>query len=322
MALRIALTGATGFVGKTLIPKLLAAGHQVKALVRNPARANLPKEVEVVQGDLNSKEALETLVAGADVVLHVAGAVSGIRLTDFVDANTKGSIKLHSAAMKFGVKRFVFVSSLAAREPWLSYYGESKYYAEVGLAPYKDKMSLCILRPSAVYGPGDTATLPLLQAIMSNTAMIPGSRKSWFSMIHVEDLTNILLEATTGTMTGTFEIDDGEGGYGWGSLFRITRKHFGTPKRAIYIPRSIAMLIGYGGDVLARLRNKQSMVSSNQMRQLYHPNWACAPFGWQRPNPIPLSEGLPATIRWYQSQGLLPKTTSADTSGKTNQAET
>jgi nucleoside-diphosphate-sugar epimerase len=322
MTLRIALTGATGFVGKTLVPKLLAAGHQVKALVRDPQRAKLPAAITVIQGDLQDKKALEILVADTDVVLHVAGAVSGIRLEDFVEANTKGTVNLHSAAMRASAKRFVFVSSLAAREPRLSHYGESKHHAEVSLAPYNEKMALCVLRPSAVYGPGDTATLPLLQALMSKTAIIPGSRKNWFSMIHVEDLANIMVEAVSGTMTGTFELDDGEGGYGWGSLFRITRKHFGTPKRAIYIPRAVAMLIGYGGDMLARLRNKQSMVSSNQMRQLYHPNWACAPFGWQRSYPIPLSEGLPQTIRWYQGQGLLPMTEATDTSGKSNQADT
>jgi hypothetical protein len=123
-------------------------------------------------------------------------------------------------------------------------------------------------------------------------------------------------------MTGTFELDDAQGGYQWQDLMALTKQHFGTPQRSIFIPRSMAMLIGYGGDLFTKLRRKQSMVRSYQMRQLYHNNWTCAAPGWPRENAIPLREGLPATIRWYQSQGLLPKTTSADTSGKTNQAET
>jgi nucleoside-diphosphate-sugar epimerase len=322
MPLRIALTGATGFVGKTLVPKLLVAGHDVKALVRDPARANLPEKVEAFQGSLADEESLKSLTQNCDVVLHVAGAISGLTSGDFIKANFHGSNAIALAAKQNGVKRFVYVSSLAATQPQIGPYGHSKAIAEQSLKVIFKDDQLLILRPCAVYGPGDTATLPLLQALMSKSAIIPGASNNRFGMIHVEDLANILVAATSGNMTGTFELDDSEGGYMWQDLISLTQKHFGTPTRQFYIPRSVAMLIGYGGDALTKLRGKQSMVRSYQMRQLYHDNWTCAAPGWPRENAIPLSEGMPATIRWYQAQGLLPITVRADTSGKTNQADT
>jgi nucleoside-diphosphate-sugar epimerase len=322
MPLRIALTGATGFVGKSLVPKLLEAGHQVKVLVRDPQRSNLPGKVKAIQGTLADEEALQSLTQDCDVVLHVAGAVSAMTSEDFIKANFHGSNAIALAAKQNGVKRFVYVSSLAATQPEIGPYGHSKAIAEESLKVIFKDDQLLILRPCAVYGPGDTATLPLLQALMSKTAIIPGARQNRFGMIHVEDLANILVEAASGNMTGTFELDDTRGGYRWQDLIALTKQHFGTPSRQFFIPRSIAMLIGYGGDLFTKLRGKPSIVRSFQMRQLYHNNWTCAAPGWRRDGAIPLHVGLPATIRWYQSQGLLPKTTSADTSGKTHQAET
>jgi nucleoside-diphosphate-sugar epimerase len=324
MPLRIALTGATGFVGKTLIPKLLAAGHLVRALVRDPSRATLPTNVETIQGSLADQEALKKLVQGCDVVLHVAGAISGLTPDDFMKANFHGTNAIALATKQQGIKRFVYVSSLAATEPELGPYGKSKAIAEQSLKVIFSQDQLLILRPCAIYGPGDTATLPLLQALMSDTAVIPGMRGNRFSMIHVEDLANILAETASGNATGTFELDDTEGGHSWPELIALTQKHFGKPKRSIYIPRGVATLLGHGGDMIASMRRKQSMVNSNQIRQLYHENWTCAEPGWPRSNAIPLKDGLPQTIRWYQAQGLLPMGSSVDTSSthQSDQAET
>jgi nucleoside-diphosphate-sugar epimerase len=323
MPLRIALTGATGFVGKSLVPKLLAAGHQVKALVRDPARAKLPTAIETIQGALADETALQRLVQDVDVVLHMAGAVSGLAADDFMKANFHGTNATALAAKQNGIKRFIYVSSVAATQPQLGPYGRSKANAEQSLKVIFQDSQLLILRPSAVYGPHDTATLPLLQALMSNTAIIPGTRTNRFGMIHVEDLANILIDAATGSATGTFELDDTEGGHVWPDLIALTQKHFGTPTRQLYIPRSAAMLLGYAGDMLAMVHGKPSMVRSYQIRQLYHDNWTCAAPGWPRSTAIALKDGLPETIRWYQSQGLLPMGRSVVRSGdNSNQAET
>lgn len=314
MPLRIALTGATGFVGKALVPKLMAAGHHVRALARDPDRLAQSNILMIVKGSLADAGAVTRLVSGCDVVLHVAGAVSGLTADDFMHANFHGTNSIALAAKEQGVKRFVYVSSLAATQPHLGPYGKSKAIAEQSLKVVFEESQLLILRPSAVYGPGDTATLPLLQALLSNTAVIPGTSENRFGMIHVDDLANILVEAATGMATGTRELDDAQGGHSWHELVALTRQHFGTPRRVIYLPRALAMAAGFVGDAFTLLSRKPSMVRSHQMRQLYHQNWVCAAPGWPRSNAIALAQGLPETVRWYQKQGQLPQSQPMDRS--------
>mgnify|MGYP000986778648 CR=1 FL=1 len=314
MPLRIALTGATGFVGKTLLPKLLDAGHDVKALVRDPAKLSAQPRLIAVRGALDNTMALSELVKDTDVVVHVAGVISAPSQHGFIKGNVDGTRNLAHAAREAAVPRFVHISSLAATEPTLGNYGASKFAAENVLRDLMGSRQLCILRPSAVYGPGDTATLPLLKALLSATALLPGTRRNRFGMIQVDDLARIIADAATTGQPGTFELDDTQGGHTWPELVNVTQHSFGTPRRVVYIPRALAMGLGYAGDVATRLTGKPALARSGQIRQLYHQDWLCKPPGWPRENPILLAEGLPQTIRWYQAQGLLPRTDRDDTS--------
>jgi nucleoside-diphosphate-sugar epimerase len=176
---------------------------------------------------------------------------------------------------------------------------------------------LKILRPSAVYGPGDKATLPLLKALLAHTAVIPGSKDARFSMIHVDDVAVELLRAAETEDTGVFELDDGEGGHDWAELISIVRENFGTAKRVVFIPRGVATTVGAMGDGLAMILRKPMMISAKQMRQLYHPDWVVS--AGQQNKRIGLADGLPSTIRWYQAKGLLPHISAEKT---TTQGET
>lgn len=312
MPLRIAVTGATGFVGKALMPLLSMAGFEIAALVRNPQMAKLHGSVRVVQGNLQNLEALDALTRGADVVLHVAGAINGVTRGDFFTANVDGTLAVAQAARKNGVKHFILVSSLSAREPRLNFYGESKAAAEFALQGFVDDMKITIIRPSAVYGPGDKATLPLLKALTSSIALIPGTSTARFGMVHVEDVAGVLIKAAHQGVAGLFEIDDGSGGHRWAELVAITQETFGVPRKVFFIPRSFAMALGAAGDAIAKLRGKPSIVGRGQLRQIYHEDWRVAGAAWLHHNFIPLQQGLPDTIRWYQAQGLLPLRRSAD----------
>jgi nucleoside-diphosphate-sugar epimerase len=314
VTLTIAITGATGFVGKTLLPLLLSAGHRLAVLARNPSATQFDNSIRVIKGDLQNTVALNDLTQNADVVLHIAGVVSGVRRSDFMAANLVGTVALAKAAKANGVRRFVYVSSLAAREPSLTAYGESKAAAEQALLAMAGDMEICILCPAAVYGPGDTATLPLLQALMSNTAMIPGSKAAVFAMVHVEDVARALAASVDGP-TGRFELHDGSTGHSWSELIAITRKHFGTPARVVFIPEVFAMGLGHIGDIIAKSRNRVWLVGTQQIKQIYHPDWRVKGTAWPLQNPISLKDGLPQTIRWYHAQGLLPQRGVVDRSG-------
>jgi nucleoside-diphosphate-sugar epimerase len=304
--MRVAVTGATGFVGKALLPRLLADGHLVSALVRDPT-AVLPDGVQVVRGGLGDEAALSRLVQGADVVLHIAGCISALNARDYFRTNVDGTIALAKAAVLQQVKRFVHVSSLAARVPKLGGYGASKAAAEQALQGFADDLQICVLRPSAVYGPGDQATLPLLKALMSRVAFIPGTQAARFSMIHVDDVAKVLLDAVLHSPVGQFELDDHGGGHTWHALQAVTRTSFGTPRVGFFIPRAVAMTLGWVADRVGQLRGKPWLTSTGQMRQIYYADWVVQGQRWPLPNPTSLHQGLPATIRWYQAQGLLPQ---------------
>ncbi|MCB2044888.1 MAG: NAD(P)-dependent oxidoreductase, partial [Novosphingobium sp.] len=147
----IALTGGTGFVGQALIDRALGDGLALKALARKPQE---PCEgIDWIQGDLADSDALAELVTGAEAVVHVAGVVSAPDAAGFEAGNVAGTLNLIQAALNAGVPRFVFVSSLSAREPGLSDYGASKLRAEKLLKA--STLDWTIVRPPAIYGPRD-----------------------------------------------------------------------------------------------------------------------------------------------------------------------
>jgi nucleoside-diphosphate-sugar epimerase len=305
--MRIALTGATGFVGRPVARLLAARGHEVSVLVRSSSRLEDAGAMRVVTGDLFNKAALAELTSGCDVVLHLAGAIKARAREAFLAVNRDGTANLVEASAEGGVGRFVYVSSLAAREPRLSAYGASKHAAEQAVAAAAPDMDTLIIRPPVVYGPGDEATLPLLRMLMGRMAIIPGRSGQRFSLIHVDDLAAILCLAAESQRTGLAEVDDLAGGHGWDDLLAITRHLFGAPQNSIFVPFGMASLAGSLADAWAAVSGHALMVSRGKIRELYHPDWVATGENWPRPNPIALSQGLPATIRWYQAQGKLPR---------------
>ena len=208
--MKLAITGGTGFVGSHLIDAALAAGHEVTALTR---REQPPRDgLEWVAGDLDDRDALERLVGDADAVIHVAGVISAPDAAGFEQGNVDGTLAMLAAATAGGVHRFVHVSSLAAREPKLSLYGASKARAEELV--HGSGLDWAIVRPPAVYGPGDKETLELFRMAKLGLMLMPP--KGRVSVIHVDDLARLLLAlAAPAAPSGILiEADDGRPG-GW-----------------------------------------------------------------------------------------------------------
>lgn len=301
------MTGATGFAGRHVVEALRRVGHLVRVLARDPARAGFPGEVEVVPGDLARAEALAQLVAGADAVLHVAGAIMAVDDAGFFAVNADGTQALVAAAEAAGVPRFVQVSSLAAREPRLSPYGASKRAGEEAVQASALASRAVIIRPPAVYGPGDKATLPLLRALTQHVSVIPSTARSRFSLIHVHDLAEILTAAVTAPRGGVVEVSDGTpGGYGWPEVLAAAEAATGIRVRAVFLPRALPALVGALSEQLARARGVATIVSRGKIAELYHPDWVTHGEGWPLPRSIRFAEGFASTLAWYRAQGWLP----------------
>jgi nucleoside-diphosphate-sugar epimerase len=303
----IVLTGATGFVGRAVVAEALAQGHGVRALVRDQARAALPDAVGLVQGDLGDGPALSRLAAGADAVIHAAGAISARSPADFFAVNEAGSVAVAQAAAAQTVGRFVQVSSLSARAPGLSTYGASKRAGEEGVSRISGLSSLAIIRPPAVYGPGDRATLPLLKALTQSPAVIPGRRAARFSLILVTDLARILVAAATSARTGLVEIDDGKaGGYDWFELAQLASQSEGRTISPLFLPYGLAASIAGIAEFAALAAGRAPILSRDKMRELYHPDWVAQGEGWPLPGITGFAQGFARTVQWYRDAKWLP----------------
>ena len=204
---RILVTGATGFVGRALVRRLLADGRKVRAAVR-PTSAALPAAVErVVVEDIGPDTDWRAALAGVDAVVHLAARAHVLRDSSpdahalYRAVNTLGALRLAEAAASLGVRRFVFLSSvrvhgdrsigapfdeaspLAAQDP----YGSSKVEAERGLASLAaaGRLEPVILRPPLVYGHDAKGNFARLVALVARGALLPlGSVHNCRSLVY------------------------------------------------------------------------------------------------------------------------------------------
>jgi len=301
--MRLAITGGTGFVGAHLIDVAIAAGHQVKALTR---REQAPRDgVEWISGDLHDRDALERLVGDADAVIHVAGVITAASAAAFELGNVAGTLAMLAAATAGGVHRFVHVSSLAAREPKLSLYGASKHKAEALV--HGSGLDWVIVRPPAVYGPGDKETLELFRMAKLGLMLMPP--KGRVSVIHVDDLARLLLAFAAPTAPSNLLIEEDDGrpnGWTHREFATALGKAVGT-KPAIVSSPGIVLRLAARADQL--VRGPRAKLTVDRAAYFSHRNWviepkrACPADLWQPQ--IATDEGLAQTADWYRAQGWL-----------------
>lgn len=297
--LTLAITGGTGFVGGMLVRQALAAGHRVRALARRPQPAQ--NGLDWIAGDLADPHALSTLCADADAVIHVAGVVNAPDRAGFVAGNIAGTRAMLAAAG--AGRRFVHVSSLAAREPNLSVYGWSKAEAEhlVEASP----TNWAIVRPPAIYGPGDLDQLDLFKLARKGLALLPPPGR--LSLIAVDDLARLLL-ALAGDRTPhvLYEADDGTGGLTSADYARAIGGAVGRHVLPLHLPRG---LLSLAATLDRRFRGAEARLTHDRVAYLCHPDWTIDPA--RRPPPalwtpaISTAQGLADTVRWYRANALL-----------------
>ncbi|MCY7339936.1 MAG: NAD(P)H-binding protein [Sphingomonas bacterium] len=300
-AVTIALTGATGFVGARMLDLALAAGHSVRALTRRPQS---PRDGVIwIDGALDTPAALAELVEGVDAVIHVAGVINAPDAAGFEAGNVIGTGAMLAAAEAAGTRRFVHVSSLAAREPDLSCYGASKARSEALVAA--SPLSTAIVRPPAVYGPGDRETLELFKLAARGIVVLPPSGK--LSLIHVDDLARLLLALATGNTSGLIEPDDGRpSAWTHREFGQALGRAVGKTVRILSVPR-LLMALAARADRLVRGANAR--LTPDRAAYFCHPDWAVSidravPAALWRPQ-IDTQQGLAETALWYRAAGWL-----------------
>jgi nucleoside-diphosphate-sugar epimerase len=253
-----------------------------------------------VAGDLGDRDALRRLVSGCSAVIHAAGAVRGACARDFDRVNVEGTAALcEVVAQTAPSARLLALSSLAAREPALSWYAASKRAAEERVAA--SELDWIILRPPAVYGPGDREMRAVFRTMARGLAPVPGSPAARCSLIHVEDLARAILACLHSPQSRhrTLCLDDGKrGGYDWVELAELASEVYGRKVHLLRVPGLLLDGVAGLNLQLARLRGRAPMLTPAKLRELRHPDWTVdndeisALTGW-RPS-VRLRTGLAA----------------------------
>jgi 2-alkyl-3-oxoalkanoate reductase len=309
----LAITGATGFIGAALVPTLAGRGDRIRALYRShpgiPADSLSQGAVEWVRGSLDDTDSLERLTTGVETVIHCAGAVRGATPEQFNRVNREGVARLAYAARRSTPwPRFLLISSLAAREPHLSFYAASKHGGEQALRAAAQGMVWSVLRPPAVYGPGDREMRPLFKAMQRGVVPMLGRAEGRFSLIYVGDLADAVghLVAAPDWEPGPFELHDGHaGGYAWREVMEAFARITGRPVRPLRVPAALLRAVARANQALARMLAYAPMLTPGKVRELTHPDWVCEDTlfrkatGWH-PR-VCLEDGLRRTLESFSS---------------------
>jgi nucleoside-diphosphate-sugar epimerase len=312
---RILVTGASGFVGRSLCSHLVSVGFPVRGTLlpweepKSLAEGVTPVVVEPLQGETEWWDALN----GVDTVIHLAARVhimsdpSADPLAEFTKVNTDGTRRLAREAAEAGVRRLVFVSTVkvngeetaepySERSPALPTdpYGISKWQAEQALREVEAQTGLevVVLRPTLVYGPGVKANfLNMMKVIQCGTPLPLASVRNRRSLIYLGNLVDALATCAShpGAAGQTFLVSDGED-LSTPELVRLTASALGSPARLFPFSTSLMQLTGKlagKSAQMSRLTGSLAVDSSRIRNEL----------GWRPPYTV--KEGLKATAEWF-----------------------
>jgi nucleoside-diphosphate-sugar epimerase len=321
---RIALTGATGYTGGRLLERFLADRDEVTALARRPLVAR--DGVRWVTGDLADEAAIARLVEGADAVVHVAAVYRTAGHPDayYREVNVGGTERLLEAAARAGVKRFVHTSTVGVHGDVKSppadetapiapgdVYQRTKAEGEAVAMEFHRRRGLpvAVIRPAAIYGPGETRLLKLFRAIARGRYAIVGSGEAFYHPVYIDDLVaGYRLALTRAEAVGEAFIVGGPRYVSQRELAAMIARHTGGRVLPFRVPAAPIQLAGdlveaicvpFGIEPPLHRRRvdfwtKSRAFSIDKARRLlgYEPR-------------VDLDEGLARTAAWYREAGWL-----------------
>ena len=324
------VTGATGFVGSHLAELLLDKGFTVKCNVRKESNLKWIKDlnVEIVEANLSDKESLKKAVSGVDYVFHVGGRTFGRNYEEFHQANCIGTRNLLEAVYEENkdLKKFVFLSSQTAAGPALSFdkpvlesdeakpitsYGKSKRAAELEILKFKDKINYTILRASAIYGPRDSAILPVFQTIKKGLGTLIGFDDKYISLLHVKDIVRGLYEAALSEKTsGEIYFLTSADFYTWDYLLEEMKNALDKKRiLKLKLPHSVVLSTAWLSQLFGNMTGKPPVFNYEKGIDFIQPYWICSPdkakehFNFEQQVKPP--EGFIETSDWYKENKWL-----------------
>jgi NADH dehydrogenase len=263
--MKIAMTGATGFVGRRIVRRLEERGHQVRALVRDPDR--LPPELrkaDLTRGDLRDETALRRVVAGVDAVIHLVGIIVERGPDTFDAVHVEGTRRLMAATAEAGCRRIVHMSAVGARdEPGATPYHRTKARGETVVR--QSGIPAAVFRPSIIVGPGN-APVRTLARLHRWSPVIPVFGRGDFPIqpVWVEDVAlAFALAAERRELTGAFELGGPEI-VTYEDFVRAIGRASGHPRPVVHVPLSLVRFAARTFDVLG----EYAPITTDQLEML------------------------------------------------------
>jgi nucleoside-diphosphate-sugar epimerase len=324
----ILVTGANGFVGARLCEILLERGYIVRALVRESSDLFRLSGVEVnlVHGELGDYPSLVAAVEGVDIVIHAAGRIKAPHLAAYMEANKQGTHNLLAAVTEAApqIRRFVYVSSLSAGGPGtdekpvaeddpprpVTPYGASKLAGEKETLSFADRIPVTIVRPPAVYGPGDTQVLGFFRTVCWHIKPYFGAPDAKLRLVFVDDLVEgLILAAEKDAAIGEiFYIADGKN-YTWLELETIIAREAGVWAVPLRIPRWFVRSAAAVSEWVYKPTGKTPALNRHKAEDFLQANWSCSVAKAQRVLGYrcryPFEKGAAITIKAYREKGWL-----------------
>ena len=329
MSEKVLITGATGFVGYHLINQAILAGLDVYAAVRQQSDTSHldSTKVSYVSLDYSSVEGLRDVLEKHQFqyIIHAAGITKAKDQAVYnkINAEYSRNLGLAISTVNYKVKKFVFLSSLAALGPLknlseklqdkskahpVTSYGASKILAEQYLSEIPG-LPIITIRPTAVYGPREKDLFILFNTINKGLEPYIGNFKQQLSFVYVVDLATIVVKALFSEIVGaTYNISDGKV-YDRYALAFFIRQALGKKTLKFHLPIAVVNLLASTMELLYSRSKEAPTLNKEKMAELTAVNWACdiqniqkdlgyAPF-------FDLEKGVSETVTWYKSNNWI-----------------
>jgi nucleoside-diphosphate-sugar epimerase len=331
MAMKIGITGGTGFIGSRLAIKSLEQGHSVEVLGQVNNAAELENQemlkdrgINVTLGSVTEREQLFGLVQGCDIVFHLAAAQHEANVPDqhFWDVNVEGTRNVLEVSVEAKIKRFVqgstigvYGSALAGEIDEASsispdnIYGVTKYEGERLALSFADKIPISIVRISETYGPGDRRLLKLFKAIKKNVFFMIGKGDNKHQLIYVDDLIEgMYLAATAEQAVGEIFVLAGKEVLSTQEMVDSIAKELGTSIRRSHAPLGPFLITATIMEKTLRPLGIQPPLHRRRLdffrkSFFFSQDKALKILGFQPKTGF--AEGVAETARWYKEQGYL-----------------
>ncbi len=322
MSQTVAVTGATGFIGRLVTADLVARGIHVRAIVRPGSTHAAPAGAEIVLAPLEAA-ALRDGFAGVDAVVHLAGVISTLDPSVYTTVNVDGTREVAAAANAAGA-RLVHISSLAAAGPASAArpraeddapsprtpYGRSKLEGE-RIVMAMSGLRWTILRPGVVYGPGDRAMLPVFKFAERGLLPLVGRTDAAYTLIHVHDVVRVVGAAIATPANGEILFVGHPRPVTAREILEAVGLAVGRPAMIIRVPQAVTRLAAAGCDVVGRFVSRPLPLNRWRYVELSAEGFVCRVERLRQRlgvgAEIELREGIAQTADWYRRNGWIKR---------------